>query len=122
LTLSFLSTTCSSGGQQERMTPGIGWIGGVALGRRGERMRISEFRLYAGSGWVIVVTVFVTKKSHWNASEMELAMFVLVGRWAGIRKYLGSGCVGSDQSTSIFWGGGVFLMRKNECLQLEKKL
>lgn len=60
LTLSLLSTTCSSGGQQERMTPDIGWIGGVALGRRGERMRISEFCLYARSGWVIVVTVFVT--------------------------------------------------------------
>lgn len=30
LTLSWLSTTCSSGGQQEQMTPAIGWIGGVA--------------------------------------------------------------------------------------------
>ena len=48
-------------------------------------MRISELCLYAESGWVIVVTVFVTKKSHWNASKMELAMLVWVGRWIGIR-------------------------------------
>lgn len=48
-------------------------------------MRISELCLYAESGWGIVVTVFVTKKSHWNASEMELAMLVLAGRWTGIR-------------------------------------